>query len=68
MPELTINTEQYEAHHGKKPVHNQKGNWQFYVPATYGKRAWLFRDMTYKQACDQVREKASRGGLFRLAP
>ncbi len=66
--ELEINTEQYEAHHGKKPVHNKKGDWQFYVPCQYGRRAWLFMDMTYKAACQELTDKATAGGVFAVAP
>ena len=66
--ELEISTEQYAAPHGKKPAYNKKGDWQFYVPRQYGRRAWLFVDMTYKAACQELTDKATAGGVFVVAP
>lgn len=67
-PAVEIDTAEYEAHHGKAPVWNQKGNWHFYVPRQYGRRPWLFMDVSYKEACDELAGKAHSGGVFRLAP
>jgi hypothetical protein len=66
--ELIIDTTLYESHHGKKPTANKKGDWHFYVPAQYGKRAWLFVDVTFKAACQELTDRATAGGVFRLAP
>lgn len=65
---LEINTEEYEAAHGKKPSPSKKGDWHFYVPPQYGRRAWLFVGVTYKAACQELTDKATAGGVFRLAP
>lgn len=67
-PELEIITDDYEAEHGKKPAHNKKGDWHFYVPSAYGKRAWLWLDVTYSQATKELKSRAHSGGTFRLAP
>lgn len=66
--DLEINTDMYADMHGKKPSPNKRGDWHFYVPTQYGKRAWLFVDMTYKAACQELTDKATAGGVFRLAP
>lgn len=67
-PAVEIDTTQYEQHHGSKPAWNKKGDWFFYVPRTYGRRPWLFVDVTYKAACIELEGKATAGGTFRLAP
>lgn len=68
MNELEINTELYEARHGKRPPYNKKADWHFYVPSQYGKRPWLFVDMTLAKAKKEIEQKAKNGGVFKLAP
>jgi hypothetical protein len=71
-----IDTSEYEAAHGKKPVWNaapsassgQEGAWLFRVPRQYGKRDWRIVGLNYKEACDLVRERARVGGVFTLLP
>lgn len=67
-PEITISTVYYEATHEGAPHPNNKGNWAFQPPANYGRRPWLFQDMSYAAAKRELAERATWGGEFYLLP
>lgn len=47
---MKLNTSHYEAEHGKAPHHNQKGTWTIRTPRTFGRRLWVFEDMSWNEA------------------
>lgn len=68
MAETTINTVYYEASHGKAPHANKRGDWLFAVPANYGRKPWLFVNVSYAAAKRELKERAEHGGEFYLLP
>lgn len=63
-----INTVYYEQVHGKVPTWNKRADWTFQPPSQYGRKPWMWIDTPYKEATDELEDKASAGGEFYLLP